>query len=218
MPCHLNTLENAQYTSLLRKKCSDTKILHIENAPMQWYELWEILRNEKIADEPLHIPTPYEFNPREILEIMPFLSKREARNYEIGNYYGIGANEASKRLNAGRYFGLIERVNEDEKSPAHRLTYRGQHILSMDKRKQHIETTRTILRFRSYHDTMSYFISNKKLPDVDTVIDFMLRAHVSDIGWESTAADRARAILKTIIWILTNTTELYRLTDKIYFN
>lgn len=193
------------YSTFLANNYTNAKELLNSHAPIKFNELEAILKSVTQLDEPNGVSVPSTSDISNLFRLMIYLHKHNAAfNYEIGEAFNISTERARRYINTGRYFGFIEKVNENKRTSKYQLTKKGTDILSMDERNKIYMLISTILQFAPYRNSLLYYLENKQLPSYDTIIDIMVDADVRYIYADSTFESRARVILKTIIFICSN--------------
>lgn len=179
-----------------------------KTAKIKKYELDDILENVKELEEPLEVSVPSVSDLNKLLRVMMYIHRSETVwNWEVGVEFNVSDSTAGQIINTGRYFGFIEKVNENKRSSANQLTEKGASLLEMNEHDRVYIMIASMLQFAPYRNTLLYHRKNNMLPTIDEVIAIMVDADVRYIYADSTFEKRAGVILSIMRWLLSNVHE-----------
>mgnify|MGYP005843790345 CR=1 FL=1 len=164
-------------------------------------EVYSIYNNTKVESYPTSIPFPQAnsfdriINLCELIKANAFLSKDF-----ITQNYDFDPRQSDYYTNAGRYLGLIEKLNI-ENEPHYRLTHEGIVTFSKPLKERQLSLVKHILKFSAFRSSMTYYFQKGKLPSEDYIAQIITNSKLKHLSSTSTIKRRASTVSNWLFWI-----------------
>ena len=172
----------------------------VEDTSITAQDIYDLLQNIQITDEPYGIPFPQANTFERVINLCKLLNERSMSKLEITEQYAFDERQAYYYVNSARYLGLAEKTSHDGKT-VYTLTNKGHKIICMSYKKRQLSLCRLILSHKVFREVMNLYFSRGHLPDIKEVENIMQSSQLYNIGSGSTFHRRAQTIRKWAEWI-----------------
>ena len=159
------------------------------------------LNQVKIVKEPA-IPFPQADSFERVINLCELLNENKILNREyITDNYDFNVRQTNYYTDAGRYFGLIDKKQENGEI-IYFLTENGQNLFNLsiiDRQQKFIEL---ILSHLVFNKTLNFYFKKGESPNKDEIVEIMKESNLFNIESESTFKRRSSTISSWINWIL----------------
>lgn len=163
-------------------------------------DIIDILHNTTIVEEPLDIPSPQANSFKRIINLCEELKKKDLSKKEIYINYDFASRQADYYVNAGRYLGLIDKVQINKKS-IYSLSALGEKILNKEYKERQLSFVKLILSHRAFNKVLRLYLQRNKIPSIIEIMDIMKDSNMKFTS-KSTFKRRAESLESWINWII----------------
>lgn len=187
---------------LLRKKRYQIVPTEIEIS-----DIHRLLAQTIIVPEPDNVPFPQADHFERVIDLLTRLAASNGllTQDEVTTNYAFDLRQTQYYTNAGRYLGLVERSQDDERGVYYSLTPFGMQLMSKAPRARNLALVGTILSRRVFRGAVEIYLENSEPPSTDVVVNLMRHAGLAING--TTPARRAQTAKGWVRWIMNLTTE-----------
>jgi len=170
-------------------------------------DIRRILNQVNIKPEPTDdVPFPQADRFERVIDLLAQLySKSSLTQEEITTNYDFDVRQTQYYTNAGRYLGLIDRVQVADQGVTYSLTDFGSCIMRKEPRTRNLALVELILSRKVFREAVRYYLTNAEPPVVSEIVKFMQEAGLGIEG--ETLRRRAQSVIGWIRWIMNLTTD-----------
>ncbi|MBR0167312.1 MAG: hypothetical protein IJQ08_01430, partial [Synergistaceae bacterium] len=107
----------------------------VEDTSITAQDIYDLLQNIQITDEPYGIPFPQADTFERVINLCELLNERSMSKLEITEQYAFDERQAYYYVNSARYLGLAEKTSHNGKT-VYTLTSEGRKIMGMNYKKR----------------------------------------------------------------------------------
>ena len=170
-------------------------------------DIRRLLVQTQVAVEPEGIPFP---QADEFERVIDFLTRLAAVNGtlsqdEVTTNYAFDLRQTQYYTNAGKYLGLVERLQDSERGVYYSLTDAGTQLMNKAPRARNLALVAAILSRRVFRGAVEYYLENSRQPPTDVVVNLIRDARLRIGG--TTPGRRAQTVRSWVRWIMNLTAE-----------
>jgi len=176
----------------------------IEETAIDLHAIRDILHNARIKPEPADIPFPQADNFPRIINLCEIMQARELNNEAcldkaaITQEYDFDARQADYYVNAGRYLGLVEKINT-----GYRLSGRGRKILALPYKQRQLQYCDCLFSHRIFNELMRQFFRTGRIPVHVAIIQTMQTTRTVQLDLApATLSRRAKTVYSWLSWVI----------------
>ncbi len=164
------------------------------------------LTSTQIQPEPQDVPFPQADRFERVIDLLTRLRAAGGTltQDDITTNYAFDIRQTQYYTNAGRYLGLIDRV-QDQTGVSYTLTSLGTQLMRKAPRARNLELVKLILKQSVFRTAVEFYLDNARAPSRDEIVDFMRQARLPCN--ETTKERRAQSVIGWIRWLIGLTAE-----------
>lgn len=162
----------------------------------------ELIDKTKIVKEP-EIPFPQADSFERVINLCELLNEKGyLTREEITQNYDFDARQTNYYSDAGRYLGLIQKING-----VYTLTQSGQLVFKKPIFDRQIDFIKLIISHSAFKKTLKAYLENAEIPSTEEVVQIMQTSKLYNVNELSTFKRRASTVKSWTNWIINQTEE-----------
>jgi hypothetical protein len=191
--------DKAKYNSL---ELVEQRNFAFEEEPISMDEIYSILNNTSIVEEPSTVPFPQANNFNRTIDLLGLLMENNLTKDEIASYYNFEKRQADYYSNAAIYLGLVQKESGNGEVTCE-LTTLGRKVMGKRHREKMLEIVRLILEHQIFNRVLRKYFDNSSPVTIEDIIEIMNTSYIHNVErGSSTVGRRASTVLRWIEWIL----------------
>lgn len=169
-------------------------------------DIRRILAQTKLQLEPLSVPFPQADRFERVIDLLTRLHATGGTltQEEITTTYSFDTRQTQYYTNAGRYLGLIERTEEEERGVLYNLSPLGMKLMKKAPKMRNLALIELILSHSVFRSVLESYFTKSSPPSRNEVLSIIRNAGLS-IN-DTTGNRRAQSVLEWVKWIIKLTT------------
>ena len=166
-----------------------------------------LLARTQTVEEPVGIPFPQADRFERVIDLLAqlHLANGVLTQEEITTNYAFDNRQTQYYTNAGRYLGLLERQEDNEKGVTYALTPLGMQIMNKAPRLRNMELAERILLHSVFRKSVEYYLHRATAPSREAILEFMRQANLPLN--DTTGFRRTQSVLGWVRWTMELTAE-----------
>ena len=161
----------------------------------------KILERTHITNEP-EIPFPQANSFERVINLCELLNENKELNREtITENYDFDIRQTDYYGNAGKYLGLVDSEEHENKEIIYSLTKKGKYLFTLSIHNRQIKFIELILSHLVFKKVLNFYLKESKPPIRSKIVEMMKESHLHKIKSETTFERRYSTILSWINWI-----------------
>jgi hypothetical protein len=183
------------------------KRYQIEPTEIAVSDIRRLLDQTKIVPEPEKVAFPQADEFERVIDLLTRLASVNGvlTQDEVTTNYAFDLRQTQYYTNAGKYLGLVERLQDDDRGVYYNLTPLGMQLMNKAPRARNLSLMEVILSRRVFRGSMEYYLNNAQQPPDNVIVDLISKARPELTG--TTPARRAQTVRSWVRWIIKLTAE-----------
>lgn len=149
-----------------------------------------------------NIPFPQADTFERVIDLMFLLSNTKLSLEEISLNYSFDIRQAAYYCSALRYLGIAIKKSENGVT-VYSLSEVGKEIVAADIKTRNSYLIKKIIEHTIFKNLLNYYLSNKKIPSKDYIIDEMKKNEIYNVSKNSsTLLRRAQTVQAWVNWVI----------------
>lgn len=183
------------------------KRYQIEQTEIEVSDIRRLLAQTRIASEPRDVVFP---QANEFERVIDLLTRLAAENGvltqdEVTTNYAFDLRQTQYYTNAGKYLGLVERLQDSERGVYYSLTPLGMQLMKKSPRARNLALVEVMSSRRVFRGAIEYYLDNAQQPPDAIVVSLISIARPELTG--TTPPRRAQTVRKWVSWVMSLTAE-----------
>lgn len=154
------------------------------------------------VDQEPDIPFPQANSMARIVNLLELLNTKAMTKDDITSEYAFDGRQTNYYTDAGRYLGLIDKGQNNEKDVVFQLSQIGRHIMNLPYKDRQLAIVTQILRHQAFRETLKLHLQCGEMPDASAIVRIMKTTELYHVDADSTYYRRSSTIISWINWIL----------------
>lgn len=172
----------------------------IEDLTISLYDIYEVLNNVKILDEP-EIPFPQADKFERVINICELLGNQELSRVDITQKYDFDVRQTNYYADAARYLGLIEKRKENG-NIIYFLSKLGKKIIYSKFKERQLEYCKCILSHKVFNDSLRKYLSRGEMLKTEEIVKIMKNCALYNVNSDNTFKRRSSTVKNWLDWIV----------------
>ncbi|MGN0467385.1 MAG: type II restriction enzyme [Acutalibacteraceae bacterium] len=164
-------------------------------------DIEKLLKTIPQVKEP-EIPFPQANSMLRIINLIELLYEKPMTKHNITSEYAFDERQTNYYTDAGRYLGLIDKMQDEDKNIVFQLSSRGRHIMELGYKERQLAIVSEILKHRAFSETLKLHLCCGEMPDTNTIVNIMKQSELYHVKSDSTYIRRSSTVVGWINWIL----------------